>query len=326
MGKESDVYLVNNEAGEELCLKLHRLGRTSFRQIKNKRDYHRHRNNTSWLYMSRIAAEIEFTFMKALRDNGFPVPIPVAYSRHAVLMSVAEGIPMTQMEELSDPAELCEKMMDFIRRLASFGLIHCDLNEFNALVSDEDDDELELTVIDFPQMVSTSHKNAKYYFDRDVSGCRDFFAKKFGYICPELPDLEKIERVGHLDIELKASGYNHDEKYANIDGEEKFISNNIGELPDVAEGEEGSTSDVEEETDSENEEDIETVEDETETPGTKTALENIRSIVRKQVRKQFVKKSNRVILQSAQAGRKKRNNDRASNLCTEDFFVKLLND
>ena len=28
----------------------------------------------------------------------------------------------------------------------------------------------EITLIDFPQMVSTSHANAEYYFDRDVQG------------------------------------------------------------------------------------------------------------------------------------------------------------
>lgn len=55
--------------------------------------------------------------------------------------------------------------MELISRLASKGLIHCDFNEFNLLI---DDDE-EMTVIDFPQMVSVSHPNAREYFDRDVA-------------------------------------------------------------------------------------------------------------------------------------------------------------
>jgi RIO kinase 2 len=37
VGKESDIYLVTNEAGDELVLKLQRLGRTSFRAIKKVR-------------------------------------------------------------------------------------------------------------------------------------------------------------------------------------------------------------------------------------------------------------------------------------------------
>lgn len=48
VGKESDVYVAGGEDGEEdkeYALKLHRLGRTSFRQLKNKRDYHKHRQS-----------------------------------------------------------------------------------------------------------------------------------------------------------------------------------------------------------------------------------------------------------------------------------------
>jgi len=43
---------------------ISRLGRTSFRQLKNKRDYHKHRNSASWLYLSRLSAMKEFAFMK----------------------------------------------------------------------------------------------------------------------------------------------------------------------------------------------------------------------------------------------------------------------
>jgi len=42
------------------------------------------------------------------------------------------------------------------------------------------DDQEALTLIDFPQMVSTSHANAEELFDRDVSGVVKFFERKFG--------------------------------------------------------------------------------------------------------------------------------------------------
>ena len=51
-------------------------------------------------------------------------------------------------------------MMDLIVRLAQHGLVHGDFNEFNMMI----DDNEKLTMIDFPQMISTSHKNAQYYF------------------------------------------------------------------------------------------------------------------------------------------------------------------
>lgn len=47
-----------------MALKLHRLGRTSFRAVKSKRDYLKHRNSYSWLYLSRLAALKEYAFMK----------------------------------------------------------------------------------------------------------------------------------------------------------------------------------------------------------------------------------------------------------------------
>ena len=64
VGKESDVYIVSDADETQLAMKLHRLGRTSFRNIKNMRDYHGKRRTASWLYLSRLAAVKEFAFMK----------------------------------------------------------------------------------------------------------------------------------------------------------------------------------------------------------------------------------------------------------------------
>lgn len=73
---------VMNDEGEVLALKLHRLGRTSFRDVKSKRDYLGRRSSYSWLYLSRLSALKEFAFMKALGDHGFPVPQAIDNNRH----------------------------------------------------------------------------------------------------------------------------------------------------------------------------------------------------------------------------------------------------
>lgn len=65
-----DIYIVASPEGEQYALKLHRLGRTSFRNLKNKRDYHKHRKNMSWLYLSRLSAMKEYAYMKVL-GTGF---------------------------------------------------------------------------------------------------------------------------------------------------------------------------------------------------------------------------------------------------------------
>lgn len=61
-----DIFEVAREDGTVLAMKLHRLGRVSFRAVKSKRDYLRHRSSYNWLYLSRLAALKEFAFMKVL--------------------------------------------------------------------------------------------------------------------------------------------------------------------------------------------------------------------------------------------------------------------
>lgn len=63
-----------------------------------------------------------------------------------------------QVHDVLDPSELYSDLMELIVRLGSFGLIHCDFNEFNLIINDRD----QVTVIDFPQMVSISHPNAQW--------------------------------------------------------------------------------------------------------------------------------------------------------------------
>ncbi|KAL5719820.1 non-specific serine/threonine protein kinase [Ranunculus cassubicifolius] len=94
VGKESDIFEVSNDDGEIMVLKLHRLGWTSFRAVKSKRDYLKHRKSFNWLYLSRLAALKEFAFMKALKTHEFPVPDAVDCNRHCVVMSLVQGFPL----------------------------------------------------------------------------------------------------------------------------------------------------------------------------------------------------------------------------------------
>lgn len=220
VGKESDIFEVQNEDGTVMAMKLHRLGRVSFRAVKTKRDYLRHRSSFNWLYLSRLAALKEFSFMKALEDHDFPVPKAVDCNRHCVIMALVPGYPLVQVKELQNPDIVFETVIGLIVRLAEHGLIHCDFNEFNIMI---DDDE-KVTMIDFPQMVSVSHRNAQMYFDRDVECIFKFFRKRFK-LTYELqldevdgkdvdtkensrPSFSSIlKNADSLDIELSASGF-----------------------------------------------------------------------------------------------------------------------
>eukprot|EP00923_Selenidium_pygospionis_P046378 GHVN01079963.1.p3 GENE.GHVN01079963.1~~GHVN01079963.1.p3 ORF type:complete len:321 (-),score=93.12 GHVN01079963.1:1832-2794(-) len=78
--------------------------------------------------------------------------------------------------------------MRLIVRLARGGLIHCDLNEFNLII---DDDE-KITLIDFPQVVRVNHPNAEMLFDRDVQCIKDLFIRKYGIEVTEWPKFTDV--------------------------------------------------------------------------------------------------------------------------------------
>ncbi|CAG8552439.1 4954_t:CDS:10 [Paraglomus occultum] len=204
VGKESDVYLVADEEEIQSVLKIHRLGRVSFRAIKAQRDYLQNRKTASWLYMSRLAAMKEYAFMKILHEHGFPVPKPIDQSRHCVLMELIDAFPLREVIEVKNPGKLYSDLMDLIVRLASYGLIHGDFNEFNILLKEDG----EPVLIDFPQMVSISHPNAEWYFNRDIECIRTFFRKRFGYESVLYPKFNlDVNREFNLDVQVAASGF-----------------------------------------------------------------------------------------------------------------------
>lgn len=150
--------------------------------------------------------------MTALHESGFPVPRPVAQSRHTLVMELIEGLPLRQIQEVPQPERLYAELINLVLELAGVGLIHGDFNEFNILIREnqiasvphEQDsssptksprpvpletpqDSIKLTpiIIDFPQMLSIDHPNAEMYFDRDISCIKRFFERRFHFTSDE---------------------------------------------------------------------------------------------------------------------------------------------
>lgn len=225
VGKESDIFVVSDEKGEQRVLKIHRLGRVSFKKgVRNKRDYARtkaqkERGAGSWMYMSRLAAVKEHAFMTALHEAGLNVPTPLGQNRHQIVMSLIDGFPLRQVDNVPDPAGLYAELLEIIVQLATLGLIHGDFNEFNIIIKEEDvadSTEVRLVpvLIDFPQMVSVDHANAEMYFDRDVQCVKRFFERRFGFVSDEpgpfFRDIKKkvgSDSTSRLDVQVEASGF-----------------------------------------------------------------------------------------------------------------------
>jgi RIO kinase 2 len=272
------------------------------------------------MYMSRLAAMKEFSFMKALWEQGMPVPEPISQNRHTVVMSLVDAFPLRQISAVPDPAGLYAELMELILRLAGLGLIHGDFNEFNILIKEEgsheqqdDQDEkikgmksadtaniesppsgeegsggdvtpTEITpiIIDFPQMISIDHMNAKFYFDRDVNCIKRFFKRRFNFTSdesgPHFSDAKEqiLSRKDskRIDVDVEASGFSRKmarelEKYmkdVGVDGDGRDVGEGVGE-----EGEE----EEEEEEGEEEDEDRDGNEDEDEEQlGAKTCIES----------------------------------------------------
>eukprot|EP01126_Amoeba_proteus_P022959 TRINITY_DN230_c0_g1_i1.p1 TRINITY_DN230_c0_g1~~TRINITY_DN230_c0_g1_i1.p1 ORF type:complete len:338 (+),score=79.32 TRINITY_DN230_c0_g1_i1:924-1937(+) len=119
-------------------------------------------------------------------------------------MQLIQGYPLSQIKVLIHPGKVYHTCMDLIVKLANHGLIHGDFNEFNLIVSDDE----EVTMIDFPQMVSTDHCNAEEYFDRDIRCIVTYFKKRYGYSSDYVPRLHvDTKREVDLDKEVEASGF-----------------------------------------------------------------------------------------------------------------------
>ncbi|KAK4199647.1 Rio2, N-terminal-domain-containing protein [Triangularia verruculosa] len=227
VGKESDIMLVADHTGAQQILKIHRLGRISFRTVKTNRDYLKKNASGSWMYLSTLAARKEYAFLSALHNAGIPVPLPIAHSRHTIVMSLVDAPPLRQISSVPDPAALYASLIELYLRLAKHGLIHGDYNEFNILIredvvvstSSEEDGNTEETitltpvVIDFPQMISMEHVNAEMYFDRDINCIKTFFERRFHFKAttpgPFYKDVRKTvgqDGFERLDATLEASG------------------------------------------------------------------------------------------------------------------------
>jgi len=189
-------------------IKLARLGRTSFRSVKTKRDYVKNKSHYNWLYLSRLSAINEYKYLSGLYQEKFPVPKPYDHNRHVILMEYIPSYSLCRIDDLGNKEKAYNDLISIIMNMANKGLIHGDFNEFNILVEVKTQ---KMFVIDFPQMISIAHTEAQKYFSRDVKCINKFFLKKFGMTfdndisTAELSSI--VNRNDYMDVRLKAYGH-----------------------------------------------------------------------------------------------------------------------
>jgi len=176
VGKESDVYEAVTPDEVRVAVKFHRLGRTSFRDTRRKREYVADRRHISWLYQSRLAAEAEYRALQIMDEAGVSVPEPMDHNRHVIVMQLITGTLLSDIISLEEPQLFLDDVLDDVKLAYGAGLIHTDLSEYNILV----DAEGEVWIIDWPQYVSSDHPNAMELLERDIGNVVYYFRRKYG--------------------------------------------------------------------------------------------------------------------------------------------------
>jgi RIO kinase 2 len=178
VGKESDVYDALTPDGRQVALKFHRVGRTSFKKTKLKRNYTvKYSYTPDWHQQSRIAAKKEYIALKLLYPKGVAVPEPIKQTRHVLVMGMIEGAELYHYPELPDAQAVYDEILVNVRRAyRDAHIIHGDLSPFNIILQPSQ----HILIIDWPQNVSTKHPNAKELTERDLRNVLTFFQRKHG--------------------------------------------------------------------------------------------------------------------------------------------------
>lgn len=176
VGKEADVYDALTPTGQQVAVKFHRLGRTSFKQTKRKRGYIiKYTYSSDWHHQSQIAAKKEYEALKILHPKGVAVPEPFRQNRHVLVMGMIEGAELFHYPELPNPQAVLDEILVNIRKAyQEAGIIHADLSSYNIILQPNQ----RILIIDWPQYVTTEHPNAQQLLERDVRNVLIYFQRK----------------------------------------------------------------------------------------------------------------------------------------------------
>jgi RIO kinase 2 len=172
IGKEAEVFLARDSLNHDKIVKLFRIGRSSFKQIKRKRDMSS--GSSTWLILNIETAKKEYDILKYLRNSSISFPNPLYRSFHCIVMEPIYGTRLSEVVNLDNPQSILEKIIESMRIAYHKGYINGDLNEYNIVVNDDN-----IFILDWPQAVRTDAINAEEVLMRDVRNILKFFSRKF---------------------------------------------------------------------------------------------------------------------------------------------------
>ena len=204
-GKEATVYVV--QCGDQVrCAKVYK--EASKRSFKNAvlynegRKVRNGRNARAMQKGSKFGREqqediwqsTEVDALYKFADAGIRVPTPYGCFGGVLIMELitdAEGFAAPRLNDvtLSEEKAIVDhaKVMDYVVRMLSVGVIHGDLSEFNVLVDEEGP-----VIIDLPQAVDAAgNNNAKKMLLRDVNNMTQYYSQ----FAPDLAETRYGEEI-----------------------------------------------------------------------------------------------------------------------------------
>ncbi|QQG49201.1 MAG: hypothetical protein HY247_02500 [archaeon] len=173
-GKESDVYEAVTEEGTRYALKFYKIGRTSFKQVRRRRQQEGGEIK-NWVTANYEAARKEYEALKDLGGLSPSFPEVISYSRSTVLSEQLTGVRLSQRPDLVDARSSEASVFEAMRKAYLVAeLINADLSEYNILTDGE-----RVWLIDWPQAVRANHPNASEYLKHDVEAVATFFRRAF---------------------------------------------------------------------------------------------------------------------------------------------------
>lgn len=190
-GKEATVYVV--QCGDDVrCAKVYKeASKRSFKNAVLYNEGRKVRNGRSARAMQKgskfgreqqeeIWQSTEVDALYKFADAGIRVPTPYGCFGGVLIMELitdADGFAAPRLNDVTMSEEKAiidhAKVMDYVVRMLSVGVIHGDLSEFNVLVDEEGP-----VIIDLPQAVDAAgNNNAKKMLLRDVNNMTQYYAQ-----------------------------------------------------------------------------------------------------------------------------------------------------
>jgi len=195
-GKEADVFRATTgprftKEGEFTAVKIFRIETANFIHMQdylfNDPRFEHVRHNKRRIIDAWC--QKEFKNLEICAKAKVPAPKPFVFNKNVLLMEfIGEaGVPDTTLKQLRSeaPAEDCEVILGYVRKLYRAGLVHADLSEFNILMHGYPNAVPYL--IDVGQGVLLGHPKAEEFLQRDIMNVLRYF-KGYG-IKKELADV-----------------------------------------------------------------------------------------------------------------------------------------